>query len=160
MSDCALKGQIYRVTNTLYSQTKPQPPRGEIRVMLTGDKANWRKCTPMTSTSLQNLYVTNVVYWLFIKLSWYFRYKYLVSWFSSWFAEGQQKLLASIKSCKCHGNIKICNLRISSWNNGTMLDRASKVVKTMGRRCIYKYCIQEWDWKGCSVRLVSSKGFE
>ena len=41
-----------------------------------------------------------------------------------------------------------------------MLDRASKVVKTMGRRCIYKYCIQESDWKGCPVRLVSSKGFE
>ena len=51
-----------------------------------------------------------------------------------------------------HQICKICKLRVSLWNIGTMCGRASEAVETIGR----------WQshWKGCSARLISAKGFK
>ena len=46
---------------------------------------------------------------------------------------------------------KLCKLRLSSLNVGTMRGRANEVVETLGRRNIDICCIQESRWKGCSV---------
>ena len=51
-----------------------------------------------------------------------------------------------------HQICKICKLRVSLWNIGTMCGRASEAVETIGH----------WQshWKGCSARLISAKGFK
>ena len=54
---------------------------------------------------------------------------------------------------------KLCKLRLSSLNVGTMRGRANEVVETLGRRNIDICCIQESRWKGCSVRLIKAKDF-
>ena len=55
---------------------------------------------------------------------------------------------------------KICKLRVSSWNVGTMDGRTSVVVVALGRRHIDICCAQESLWKDCSTRLISAKGFK
>ena len=55
---------------------------------------------------------------------------------------------------------KICKLRVSSWNVGTMDGRTSVVVVALGRRHIDIFCAQESLWKDCSSRLISAKGFK
>ena len=59
-----------------------------------------------------------------------------------------------------HQVCKICKLRVSSWNVGTMHGTANEVVETLGHKCIDICCIQESCWKGCSgysTRLISAK---
>ena len=58
-----------------------------------------------------------------------------------------------------HQICKICKLRVSLWNVGTMRGRASE-VETIGLRRIDVCCVQKSRWKGCSARLISAKGFK
>ena len=59
-----------------------------------------------------------------------------------------------------HQVCKICKLRESLWNVGTMHGWGSEVVETLGRRRINICCDQESRWKGCSARLIWAKGFK
>ena len=49
------------------------------------------------------------------------------------------------------------NLRIATWNVGTMSGRAGEVVETLERRKIDICCVQETRWRGGSARMITGK---
>ena len=59
-----------------------------------------------------------------------------------------------------HQVLKICKLRVSSWNIGTMHGRVSEVVEVGDHGHVDICCAQELRWEDCSARLISAKSFE
>ena len=49
------------------------------------------------------------------------------------------------------------NMRIASWNIGTLKGRSNEVVEAISRRSIDICCVQEVRWRGESARLIEGK---
>ena len=49
------------------------------------------------------------------------------------------------------------NLRIGSWNVGTLKGRSNEIVEVISRRNIDICCIQEVRWRGASTKLIQGK---
>ena len=57
------------------------------------------------------------------------------------------------KSCKTPH----IDMKIASWNIGTMRGRSSEIVETIARRNIDICCVQEVRWRGASARYITGK---
>ena len=60
--------------------------------------------------------------------------------------------LVRSSSCK----IPLSNLRIASWNVGTLRGRSNEIVDTLYRRNVDICCVQEVRWRGAGTRIVSN----